>query len=1213
MNDQVLQKIFILYCGRAANTEEISFLNSVYEEGGIPALEELVNQTMGNLAAQEGEVAILQTIAKNGVGITLDTAQATEILASLRAQGLNTWAEIFTFAATSQESFGQTLNNRAQAASALLEELKENGQQDFYQGAAVESAVTTLLQNIGSSDNSLANGINGVQAFASSLSANGIKGKVVDGYISGATVFADANGDGDWNEGEWKSTTDSLGNYDLPANTQGAIIAYGGIDILTGKAFQGQLKAPEGATQVNPLTTLIQSMVANGQAASIQGATNALKASLGLSESVNLLTYDPLAVLDDDDASDSDKDIALAVQSKALQVANIIAQGAAGLGGLKNADAITTAIGESIKNTSAGSTLDLGSSDAVKGIITQAATSAKTGTTSEQAEQIAQIIGASNTSAGSATSLLSLAQAATIAQGTASDALNLGLSKGDFSDAVTNFTGDSLNIKVQQIDPNETSSYFSPLPVIVSSATADAIAENGDANQQVYQVIASHETDLSYSLKSVGDDEFFSIDATTGIVTMKAPADYEEKDDYQFTVVAKDSEGNAGGLYVNLAITDVNETAPTASLDSDTMNNTGRAVVQSSETGSVYLVNSNIGFELTSIDLLTDDNSNQWNKVAITTADQDALLSSTGLIEGTYKAYAIDAEGNLSEASSNTVTIDSIAPSVSATGTTTYNSGKVIVNSTEIGTAYLVHSDIVSNDSSLSERDITRSDNERWNKVAISAAGTDTELAATGLANGTYYVYATDAAGNLSGASTQAVRIISPPPPDTTAPTASVTFATISNAGDAVVQSSETGTAYLVNNSITVNSLTDITGAADNQWNQVTISSVNQDTNLAATELADGTYHVYTLDGSGNLSVISSNSVSISTDNTAPTASVTTATINDGNNAIVQSTEIGTAYLVNDNVTVTNEVSVTGAADNQWNQTSIATINQDTTLAATGLAEGTYHVFAIDAAGNLSATSGNSVTIDSTAPSASATTATIANTDDAVVQSDETGTAYLVNDSITVNGLADITGAADSQWNSVAISTANQDTNLAATGLADGTYKVYTVDAAGNLGTASSNTVTIVSAVTDLVITTSVDADLATDLSGGTYRLILDFDSNDYSGADITLTGFGADDFIAFEKSDGQVQTDTASQSNTQINGSSVYKWHSQRSGSVMVSTGKFDSIGVNVDDNTFNSAMLRSFTTKLPTMATTPVVNTLNTLTITGLVGLAADHVSFI
>ena len=100
--------------------------------------------------------------------------------------------------------------------------------------------------------------------------------------------------------------------------------------------------------------------------------------------------------------------------------------------------------------------------------------------------------------------------------------------------------------------------------------------------------------------------------------------------------------------------------------------------------------------------------------------------------------------------------------------------------------------------------------------------------------------------------------------------------------------------------------------------------------------------------------------------------------------------------------------------------------------------------------------------MDNTAPTASVTAATITTSGSAVVQSTETSTAYLVNTTVSVSNLASITGAADNMSNSVAISLANTDTNLPATGLVDGTYKVYAVDAAGNLSSASSNSVTVV-------------------------------------------------------------------------------------------------------------------------------------------------------
>ncbi|MFM7262321.1 MAG: Ig-like domain-containing protein, partial [Acidimicrobiales bacterium] len=108
--------------------------------------------------------------------------------------------------------------------------------------------------------------------------------------------------------------------------------------------------------------------------------------------------------------------------------------------------------------------------------------------------------------------------------------------------------------------------------------------------------------------------------------------------------------------------------------------------------------------------------------------------------------------------------------------------------------------------------------------------------------------------------------------------------------------------------------------------------------------------------------------LSSSTDITAPTASVTTATLNPSQSATVQSTETGTAYLVKSTVSVTNEASITGAAANLWNSVTVTSANTNTPLALTGLVSGTYKAYAVDAAGNLSAASSNSVTVDADVP-----------------------------------------------------------------------------------------------------------------------------------------------------------------------------------------------------------------------------------------------------
>src|SRR5205085_689759 len=137
-----------------------------------------------------------------------------------------------------------------------------------------------------------------------------------------------------------------------------------------------------------------------------------------------------------------------------------------------------------------------------------------------------------------------------------------------------------------------------------------------------------------------------------------------------------------------------------------------------------------------------------------------------------------------------------------------------------------------------------------------------------------------------------------------------LTSATVPNTSSVTVQSSETGTAYLVKSTVTVTSVASITGAAGSSWNSVAITSANTGKSMAATGLVDGTYRLYATDAAGNLSAASSNTLTI--DTTAPTATLTAGTTNNAVPAIVKSSEAGTAYLVNSGVAVTNLASITG-------------------------------------------------------------------------------------------------------------------------------------------------------------------------------------------------------------------------------------------------------------------------------------------------------------
>ena len=121
-------------------------------------------------------------------------------------------------------------------------------------------------------------------------------------------------------------------------------------------------------------------------------------------------------------------------------------------------------------------------------------------------------------------------------------------------------TEQAVTLAVTNLDDNG--------PVFSSSGTATAIAENTATGAAVYTAVATdsdyvEEASVTYSLKDgAGDGSRFSINGSTGVVTLNESPDYETKPSYTFTVVATDGVGNTSEQAVTLAVTNVDEVAP---------------------------------------------------------------------------------------------------------------------------------------------------------------------------------------------------------------------------------------------------------------------------------------------------------------------------------------------------------------------------------------------------------------------------------------------------------------------------------------------------------------------------------------------------------------------------------------------------------------------------------------------------------------------------
>ncbi len=273
-------------------------------------------------------------------------------------------------------------------------------------------------------------------------------GFAVDGYISGATVFADTDNDGvldgealidtnsngiwdvgedftdansnnAWDADEAFTTTDANGQYTFGAPVTGPLVLMGGTDISTGNAFAGVLRAPGGATTITPLTTLVAALLDANPLLSTGAANGQVLSALGLAPTLDLSNFDPIAAALSGDANGAEAYAAAVTVQNTLTQAAAVLQGA-GASGASAIAAVTAALAAALPATG---TVDLGSAAVVSAVLTDAA--AGTATESVVASvvtQTAAIISAGNALIAESTEmgvdlLIAVTQVAAVSQG----------------------------------------------------------------------------------------------------------------------------------------------------------------------------------------------------------------------------------------------------------------------------------------------------------------------------------------------------------------------------------------------------------------------------------------------------------------------------------------------------------------------------------------------------------------------------------------------------------------------------------------------------------------------------------------------------------------------------------------------------------------------------------------------------------------------------
>lgn len=127
-----------------------------------------------------------------------------------------------------------------------------------------------------------------------------ISGTVADGYLAGAEVFLDKNGNYQWDSGETKTTTNANGAYSMTVSSSDAAMypmvarAIAGVtidkDTNTAVAHSYVMSAPAGtAGFISPMSTLIREKMSANPSMSLTEAMTQLRNQMNLTAAADMM------------------------------------------------------------------------------------------------------------------------------------------------------------------------------------------------------------------------------------------------------------------------------------------------------------------------------------------------------------------------------------------------------------------------------------------------------------------------------------------------------------------------------------------------------------------------------------------------------------------------------------------------------------------------------------------------------------------------------------------------------------------------------------------------------------------------------------------------------------------------------------------------------------------------------------------------------------
>ncbi|MEQ8756576.1 MAG: FG-GAP-like repeat-containing protein [Coleofasciculus sp. G1-WW12-02] len=396
-------------------------------------------------------------------------------------------------------------------------------------------------------------------------------GKVTNNDIIGATVFFDANRNGELDNNESFAITDAQGSftftddlliYDTNSDgildiSEGQIVSLGGINTATGLTQDTAFIASPDASVVTPLTTVIAELIARGLTQ--QQANDLFTNAFSIPNTIDINTFNPVEAINNNQTD------AVTAYTAHSQIAILISQAATIVSHFANASPsqiLDNLVGAIANKIQSGIPLDLTNPTQLETIITNGA-GIPAGNTS-LIQGFAQIIAAANQTIQDFANTLPIESLEV--QFAKVEKVALAETKQDIQDvlngnktitqAIEENTGTALQ---NQID---TALVFSADPTDIA-LTNTAVAENLPIGAAV-GTLSSVDSELgethSYSLVSgTGDTDNNVFEIVGNTLKTKASFDYETQNSYNIRVQTSDGNGGIFWKEFTIGVTDGNE------------------------------------------------------------------------------------------------------------------------------------------------------------------------------------------------------------------------------------------------------------------------------------------------------------------------------------------------------------------------------------------------------------------------------------------------------------------------------------------------------------------------------------------------------------------------------------------------------------------------------------------------------------------------------